>query len=545
VTPLADGLVDERRRVVGPDHVWTESDRIDENSRDIGPWQTRGAAVVSPATTGEVAKILRIADRAGTPVWTFSGGWNWGYGAAMGLRDGALILLLRRMNRIVEVDEELGFAVIEPGVTQAQLQEYLAEHHPGLWPDCTDSTPRGSVIGNALEHGVGYTPMSDHFGALCGIEAVLADGTVVRSGGGPENTTTWHTHRWGTGPSIDGLFGQSNLGVVTRAGIWLMPTPAKQGLFIVEMDDEAALASTADTMRGLMLSGLMRANVHIVNDVMFSAILGSYPDGLLESGQTVLDDEARAELRRRYNIAPFSMVGGMYGTRGQISDLKRALRKGLGGGARVRFVGPGVARRLPGLVAIWQRQQEGGTVDRLLRRASGASPAKLQATSRVFDLLRGVPGEMVLGFAYFKEQHRPARDLDPARDGAGMIWSPCMLPLRGRDMRAVMDLAKPLYAEHGFDYGNTFITVNPRTAMSLMVIWFDRDDTVESQRALRLQKALYAACQEAGYPQYRTGHSLHESMFADAPGYRHVLRTIKQALDPNDILAPGRYGTSR
>ena len=74
-------------------------------------------------------------------------------------------------------------------------------------------------MGNALERGVGLTPYADHFGHLCGLEVVLADGSIVHTGGGGgPRCKTWHTHKWGTGPYLEGLFSQSNLGIVTRAG---------------------------------------------------------------------------------------------------------------------------------------------------------------------------------------------------------------------------------------------------------------------------------------------------------------------------------------
>ncbi len=540
---IAKSIIAELCGVVGSDHVLTSEAAVDANSRDISPWKTRGAAVVLPASTEEVAAVVRIAHREKLPLWTFSGGWNWGYGAAMGLEDGAIILLLRRMNRILEVNTELAYAVIEPGVTQGQLREHLDANNTGLWTDCTDSTPKGSIIGNALEHGVGYTPLCDHFGALCGVEAVLADGTIVRTGGGPPNSTTWHTHRWGTGPSIDGLFGQSNLGIVTRAGVWLMPAPEEARLFLLELSNEAKLAAVVDVFRELAIKRLIPANLHVVNDVLFAAILGDYPRDLLRAGQTFLDDSARRELRQRYNIAPVSVTGGLYGSRAQVREQQALIKQRLGRFGRIHIVNRHIASLLPGLSSFWERYGHVPGLSRALRRATGASPAKLRATQRVYDLLRGIPSEFVLGFAYFKARgSRPEQQLDPARDGAGMIWSPCALPLTGHHVATVTELSQRLYREHGFDYSNAFISLNPRTTMSLMQIFFDRDDPDEAARALGLQRALFEACQRAGYPQYRTGMSFHKQMFADNPGYLRTLGAIKDALDPNGILAPGRYG---
>ena len=78
--------------------------------------------------------------------------------------------------------------------------------------------------------------------------------------------------------------------------------------------------------------------------------------------------------------------------------------------------------------------------------------------------------------------------------------------------------------------------------MSLMQIFFDRTVEGEADRALALQIALFEACMDAGYPQYRTGFSLYDRVFERSPGYLKTAQAIKTALDPNGIFAPGRYG---
>src|SRR5690606_28447841 len=127
--------------------------------------------------------------------------------------------------------------------------------------------------------------------------------------------------------------------------------------------------------------------------------------------------EARARLRQRHNITALSLTGGLYGTRRQVAEQRRLVRRALRGHGRLSFVSPRIARFLPRLKAFWEGHAPGSLVDRLLRRLTGATPAKLDATAHVFDLLRGVPSETVLGFAYYKAGKRPpGRDVDPARD---------------------------------------------------------------------------------------------------------------------------------
>ena len=75
----------------------------------------------------------------------------------------------------------------------------------------------GSVIGNTVDRGVGYTPYGDHFGMHCGFEIVLANGEVIRTGmGAMPGSNTWQLFPYGFGPYSDGLFTQSNFGIVTK-----------------------------------------------------------------------------------------------------------------------------------------------------------------------------------------------------------------------------------------------------------------------------------------------------------------------------------------
>ena len=89
------------------------------------------------------------------------------------------------MNRIHEVNVELAYAVVEPGVSQGQLYEYLEEHETGLCLDCTGAGRGASLVGNALDRGFGHTRYGDHFATACGLEgrtAILALGEKGSSG---------------------------------------------------------------------------------------------------------------------------------------------------------------------------------------------------------------------------------------------------------------------------------------------------------------------------------------------------------------------------
>ena len=166
-------------------------------------------------------EIVKVANEFGVPLWPVSRGKNFAYGGAAPILSGSVVVDLNRMNRILEVNEKFGYALVEPGVSYFDLLRL----HPGrglkLWLDVPDPG-WGSVMGNALDHGVGYTPYGDHFMMQCGMEVVLANGEVVRTGmGAMPGNNTWQLFKYGFGPYVDGIFSQSNFGIVTKMGIWL------------------------------------------------------------------------------------------------------------------------------------------------------------------------------------------------------------------------------------------------------------------------------------------------------------------------------------
>lgn len=534
--------IDRIKAVVGEAHVLTSPQEVERHSRDTSMWRRLCAAAITPGSAEEVAQVVRIASEFELPVWPYSKGKNWGYGATMGLQEGALILILERMNRIIEVNEELAYAVIEPGVTQKQLNDHLKDRHPKLWADCTDSTTEGSVIGNALERGVGYTPYWDHFGHLCGLEVVLASGEVVRTGAGPKNSLTWHTYKWGSGPYIEGLFSQSNFGIVTKAGIWLLPAPEGFSCFMCEIEEEGDLPAAVDAVRRLALNRVLQGNVHLVNDIMFMAQMMQYPYELLD-GRTYLSDETRADLRKRLKIAPWTLSGGIYGTPEQVRVNRRLIKRELSRCGRVAFLNDRSFGILQRLVGIWKRHPNSPLLSPLLRALTGSSREKLEVVPHIYPILKGIPGDFIVGFAYFKSHGpRPTRDIDPARDGAGLIWLAVVSPLTGRHTGELVRLCEPVFHRHGLDWSCAFIMVNPRSILGLIEIFYDKTDPDECARAQALYDELAAVTLQAGYPQYRTSIAYGERLMEAAPEFQRMMNAMKAAVDPNHIIAPGRYG---
>ena len=250
---------------VGKDWVFTSEE-------DLGPyrdsfstvWNTgeerRASAAVAPDTVEQVQAIVRIAGRHRIPLFPISTGKNFGYGGPSPNLHGSVVVDLKRMNRVLEVDEERHFALVEAGVSYFDLYRHIQERGLKVWLDCPDPG-WGSPVGNSLERGIGYTNpfYRDHFGASCGMEVVLANGEVMRTGmGALPGARTWQEYRYGFGPDPAGLFAQGNFGIVTKMGFRLMPRPEhyRTGLITVpKRRDFIQLVKTVNYLSDSFLIG--------------------------------------------------------------------------------------------------------------------------------------------------------------------------------------------------------------------------------------------------------------------------------------------------
>lgn len=536
---LDAAILADLRAALGAEYVCTSAAELDLYSRCTIPWNSRCAAVVFPASADEVAATVRIAAKHHIALWPHSKGRNWGYGTTLAVEDGAIVMILERMNRIVEVNEELAYAVIEPGVTYEQFNAHLRANGYRLWIDCIDGTAQGSVIGNALERGVGETPYGDHFGALCGLEVVLPDGELVRIGGAAGGIETWHTHKWGVGPYLEGLFSQSNFGIVTQAGIWLMPEPEAYNSYVYEIRDERHLPRVLDAFRRLALTGVVNTKLHLINDFVSMTILTQrFAENVPQHGP--LTDADLSALRRKYGVAPWSAAGGIYGTRGQVRLQRSLLRKALSPYGRLLFVSDWQLPFIEGVIGMsWKH----AWARRLTELAARTSLPVLESAPYVHKILQGIPTEYFVRHAYYRSRDpRPERDIHPARDRCGLTWFAPILPFTNAQVWPYLDACRARFAAHGFDFYVAMLLMNPRSVICLMAILYDRQDAAETQHGRVLYAELLADLRERRLRQYRAGLESWGGLFADAPEIGRLNERIKRALDPANILAPGHYG---
>jgi 4-cresol dehydrogenase (hydroxylating) len=539
---ISEDIATELRAIVGPEHVSLGADELARYSRCTIPWQRQCAAVIFPGSAEEVAGIMRIATRHRLPVWPFSKGRNWGYGTTLALEGGTLIMVLERMNRILEVNVELAYAVIEPGVTYEQLNAHLKQLGDELWIDCIDGSAQGSVIGNALERGVGETPYGDHFGNLCGLEVVLPDGDTVQVGGSANGLHTWHTHKWGIGPYLEGLFSQSNLGIVTKAGIWLMPKPEAYNSYVFEIGDERHLPDVLDAFRKLALQGVVSTKLHMINDFVSLTILTQRISEDVSSGGRLSAVELD-KLRHKYGIAPWACGGGIYGTRAQVRLQRSLLRKALGRYGRLVFLSDRLLTLFELLIA-WCRRS--AALRLIVKKLAGASLPLMESAPHVHRILQGIPTEFFVKHAYYRNrQARPDDGVDPARDRCGLMWFAPILPFDKGFILPYLDACKRSFDGRGFDFYVAMLLMNPRSVICLMAIMYDKDDADEVARAEQLYAQLLADMRGARFQQYRAGLLSWDTIFENAPGLQRLHERIKAALDGANVLAPGRYGIGR
>jgi 4-cresol dehydrogenase (hydroxylating) len=532
-------LLAEMAAVVGAAHLRDHPAVLDRYASSTAARGVRPLAVVSPANSGEVAELARIAGAHGVALYPVSTGKNWGYGDACAVTRGQVLVELSRMNRVLQVDEELAYAVIEPGVTQQQLSDLLRERGIRLWADCTGAGPDTSFVGNILERGFGHSPYGNRLQHVAGMQVVLASGELLETGFGHyPNARATHLYPYGVGPFLDGLFTQSNFGIVTRLGIWLMPQVECVNHFLCHVKRHEDIGAVVDALRPLRLDGTLRSIVHIGNDLRVLSGGRVFPRSL-EPYRSSMSDELRARLCEAGGIAAWTVSGALYGSRAQVAAARAALRGALRPTrARTSFI----SER-----SLWV----GDLAARVLGHvgAGGRLAARVALGQSLLAMNQGVPDGRFLMGAYWRRRGGVPegfpRQADPARDNCGLLWVSPVLPLRGSDLLALHSLAEPVFREYGFDLFATFSMINERALGGVLTIAYDKDDPDEVARAHACYRAVFSRAMDAGYIPYRAGNHSMADLDPRGDVYWKTVARIKAALDPDGIIAPGRYEPGR
>lgn len=490
--------------VVGAEHVTSDAAtlvRYGLNLLSVG--DVPPVAVVLPGSRDEVQAVLRIVNEVRIPVWPVSGGQNFGYGRACAARPGMLLLDLKRMNRILEVNTELAYALVEPGVTFRQLYRYLRDNDIPLWMDCISGSPDGSCLGNITERGAGYTPLGEKFLFSCGMEVVLPNGELLRTGTGTlPNSQTWQLFKWGFGPYLDGLFTQSNYGIVTKAGFWLMPEPPSYEPLAVTMANPGDVYKAVEVLRPLKLNMVIPNGAcvtHVRKSLGLTACWGQATEILPRVGPRFDYSEALlAEFKERYHLGEWNFAGALYGlpetTRSYRAIVEQAFRKAL---PDCCFVAPEAQQESP----YWR--------------------AKEQA----------MRGEPCWDF-----------DMSDWLGRSGAQWISPVAPVTRDHVATQIRIAEETYARYGFNYSAELILGTGRDLHHIIWLMFDRGDEDERERAERCTRDMYDRYCEVGYLPYRTSTAMGDYLMRKLGPFRDVCHALKGLFDPNNILAPGKSG---
>ena len=351
--PLSASIAIEAwSRALGSDAVLSDFQTLEHYTNSACASQRDVVAVLKPSSLEQVQQIVAVANEHQIHLYPISGGKQWGMGSRLPVQDGAAIVDLSGMNRIIEVNAQFHYAVVEPGVTQRQLLDHIKENDLPLMLNVTGSTSDTSLIGNAMDRGVGYFDSRAH--GISNMEIVLGNGSTIQTGFGHfSGAQTKNLYQHGIGPSLDGLFPQGNFGIVTSACIDLMPQPDAQMAAILKIDDEKKLPLLIDALVKLRTRNIYTTIAHVGNRERSYITLAP-----LIYEQLVKDGEPENEVTRNKAVqmledggfGPWSAAIGVLGTKEQLHLAKKEIKKAVSGFASTIFLNDALMARAKSLL---------------------------------------------------------------------------------------------------------------------------------------------------------------------------------------------------
>jgi 4-cresol dehydrogenase (hydroxylating) flavoprotein subunit len=296
---------------------------------------------------------------------------------------------------------------------------------------------------------------------------------------------------------LDALFAQSNYGIVTKAGVWLMPAPPSARGFVFSFPDDRDLGRAVDVAGRLKLTGAIPSTVSIANDLFCLAVEATSPYPTGTPGHPPFSDADRAEFRRLHDVGAWSVIGCVYGSGEELpAKLERLSQE---------FAATGDVAYLPEEEAQMRK-----------------------AFAYRFAVAKGIPDETELD----------VYNLHP--NGSSLYFLPSV-PFLGNYALEAMDLSRAICTAHGFAYTCQFLC-SARSMRKTQPIIFDADDEDGRRRVRKCFAELIDVFADAGYLVSRPPAAFQPDVMNRLGLHAELSCAVKGAFDPNGVIDPGRYG---
>lgn len=486
---LAHALI-EWRKFLGEANVKTDYESVEDASRNVTQYNSPGIrAILTPSNAEEVSRIVDIAIKYKVALYPVSTGFNWGLGSRLPTAANCVLVELYKLNKIHEVNEHFHYAIIEPGVTQYQLSQYIKENNLDLMINATGSSPNSSIIGNIFERGSGFHKHRAE--DLRALEIKLGNGQHLRTGFWhfAKTDRTIHHYRQGLGPDMTGLFSQSNYGIITAAVVNLYPKPESMKMFWCTVAEDH-FPDFIDTVSGLYKKHYLNSVMHIGNEKRMN----------IESGG---------------NVPVWTGMCAIEGSDAYIDFISGEMRKAL--------------------------KDYCLSIDFLTKDdVEQADPFSCMKEN--YELHAGIPSETFIKYMYksANDAAPPANyNLDHGR--SGMLCCLPVLPMQGNDVRDAIKILEEVGQEFNITPAATFNPLNDIALEAVINIYWDRTNPAETKNAHACNNKLHKVFYRRGFRFYRADienikHFLHE----DDP-FWDTAKELKKSLDPHHIIAPKRY----
>lgn len=495
------------------------------------PGELLPSAAVAPATVEEVQAVVRVANQFKIPLYAVSTGKNYSYGGPAPNVRGSVIVDLKRMKRILELDGERNFALVEPGVTYFDLYNEIQARGLKLMIDNPDPA-WGSPSGNSLDRGVGYTmgPYRDHASSACGVEVVLASGEIMRTGmGALPAAKTWQEYKHGFGPDPTGLFFQGNFGIVTKIGVRLMPLPEHYRTGKITVPKRSDLHGLIKTVNYL-------ADLFMIGEPVFSSPLHPLmkdPEFFSEATrQGSFDDDRLNALAATANLPFYQVELQFYGsegtTRANWEYAKELATRDVPGSRTL----DGVSYKMP-LTREQIMDKDTPYGESAIRRYAAVATPNLTTFDFIGRHVDSPDDYVHLHYGMFTIVPRSAESVFQVQRAWVDLVHEANATLVTEQTPRPSALTMPLQWHQTcfFMWAGFPLTITERPMSEALADMLERVLTVNAKN---------------GWGEYRSEPLLQDKVAAHYNFNNHALRrfneALKDAVDPNGILSPGRGG---